>query len=77
MITSKNRTSKGSNYYKMLVEIANGLWETAYYFGNTMPKKITSLSLSGDRWVAQIQPHTSRDRDTGRFKGKRIISVNP
>lgn len=74
MVVTKERTTRGANYYKMLVEIANGIWEEAYYFGNTTPTEITSLHLSNnDTWVAEIQKHTSRDRDTGRFKGKRKV----
>lgn len=70
-ILYKDKTSKGANYFKLLVEIANGIWEEATYFGSTTPKEITSLVLKNDRWVAQIQKHTSRDQVTGKFKGKR------
>ena len=70
-ILYKDKTSKGANYFKLLVEIANGIWEEATYFGSTTPKEITSLVLRNDRWVAQIQSHTSRDQVTGKFKGKR------
>lgn len=73
-ILYKDRTSRNSVYYKMLVEIANGIWEEATYFGNTTPKQITSLRLYKDSWIAEIQKHTSRDRDNGRFKGKRTTS---
>lgn len=69
----KNQTVKGSNYFKLLVEIANGIWEEATYFGSTTPKEITSLKLRDDRWIAQIQKHTSRDQVTGQFKGRRKI----
>lgn len=72
-ILYKNKTSKGANYFKLLVEIANGIWEEATYFGSTTPKEITSLVLRNDRWVAQIQKHTSRDQVTGQFKGKRRV----
>ena len=74
MVLYKNRTSKNSNYFKLLVEIAGGIWEEATYFGNTTPKQITSLKLYRDSWIAEIQKHTSRDRDNGRFKGKRVKS---
>ena len=70
-ILYKSKTSKGANYFKLLVEIANGIWEEATYFGSTTPKEITSLVLRNDRWVAQIQSHTSHDQVTGKFKGKR------
>ena len=70
-ILYKDVTSKGSNYFKLLVEIANGIWEEATYFGNTTPKEISSLRVYKDGWIAEIQKHTSRDRDTGKFKCKR------
>lgn len=69
----KSQTSKGSNYYKLYVEYANGVWEDAVYFGNTEPKQITKLRVYKDGWVAEIQPHTSRDKKTGQFKGKREV----
>lgn len=72
-ILYKNQTNKGANYFKLLVEIASGIWEEATYFGNTVPKEITSLTLNKDRWIAQIQKHTSRDQITGKFKRKRRI----
>lgn len=64
----KDVTVKGSNYFKLLVEIANGVWVEATYFGNTTPKKIAKVSLKNDNWIVEIQKHQSRDRDTGRFK---------
>ena len=70
-ILYKDKTSRGANYFKLLVEIAHGIWEEATYFGSTTPKEITSLTLNKDRWVVQIQKHTSRDLVTGKFKGKR------
>ena len=69
----KGTTSKGANYYKLAVEISDGYWDSAVYFGNTMPKKVTSLKPYGDNWLAEIQKHTSRDKDTGRFKCKRKV----
>lgn len=74
MILYKSITTKGSNYFKLRVEYANGIWEEATYFGNTTPKQVTSLKVYKDGWVAEIQKHTSRDRDSGRFKGKRSQS---
>lgn len=71
LILYKGLTTKGCNYFKLLVEYANGIWEEATYFGNTTPKQVTSLKVYKDSWVAEIQKHTSRDRDSGRFKGKR------
>ena len=72
-ILYKDVTSRGTNYFKLLVEYAHGIWEEATNFGNTVPKKISSLKLYKDKWVAQIQKHTSRDQVTGQFKGKRRI----
>lgn len=74
IILYKDTTSKGSNYYKLLVEVANGIWEEAIYFGNTTPKVISKMSVYKDSWIAQIQPHVSRDKDTGRYKGKRAVA---
>ena len=73
-ILYKSTTAKGSNYFKLLVEIANGIWEDAVYFGSTVPKKISSLTPFGDRWKAEIQSHTSRNQQTGRFQGARKIN---
>lgn len=67
----KSKTAKGSNYFKLLVEVANGIWQDAVYFGSTVPKKISSLTPYGDAWRAEIQPHTSRNQVTGRFQGSR------
>lgn len=72
-ILYKSRTARGSNYFKLLVEIASGIWEDAVYFGNTTPKKISSVSPYGNAWKVEIQPHTSRNQQTGRFQGSRKI----
>ena len=71
VVLYKTQTSKGANYFKLLVEIANGIWEDAVYFGSTTPKQITSLRVYKDSWIAEIQKHTSRDQKTGQFKNKR------
>lgn len=71
IILYRDKTSRGANYFKLLVEYATGLWEEATYFGNTTPKQITSMKLYKDSWIAEIQKHTSRDKDSGRFKCKR------
>lgn len=68
----RGRTERGSSYYKVMVEIANGIWEDAVYFGNTTPKQITALRPYKDGWIAEIQKHTSRDLRTGQFKGRRV-----
>lgn len=73
IILYKDVTSKGSNYFKLLVEIANGIWEEVTYFGNTTPTAISKVSVYKDSWIAQIQPHVSRDRNTGKYKCKRVV----
>ena len=73
LITSNLQLKLQTVFGKKPVEIANGIWEEATYFGSTTPKEITSLKLYKDKWVAQIQKHTSRDQVTGQFKGKRRI----
>lgn len=70
-VSGKGLTARGSNYFDVDVEIANGIWIKSTYFGNTVPKSISSVKPSGDRWIAEIQKHTSRDKHTGQFKGKR------
>lgn len=71
----KKQTESGSNYYKLEVEIEPGKWVEARYFGNTAPKEVTDIIQreNGD-YVVAIQPHTSRDKTTGRFKSyKRVL----
>lgn len=70
-VSGKGLTTRGSNYFSVDVEIANGIWIKSTYFGNTTPKAISSVKPSGDRWIAEIQKHISRDQHTGQFKGKR------
>ena len=71
IILYRDKTSRGANYFKLLVEYATGLWEEATYFGNTTPKQVTSMRLYKDSWIVEIQKHTSRDKGSGRFKCKR------
>lgn len=73
IVLYRSLTSKGSSYYKLYVEYANGIWEEAVYFGNTTPKKISSLKPYKDGWIVEIQKHTSRDQKTGQFKGRRAL----
>ena len=73
IVLYRSLTSKGSSYYKLYVEYANGIWEEAIYFGNTTPKKISSLKPYKDGWIVEIQKHTSRDQKTGQFKGRRVL----
>lgn len=67
-ILYKKQTANGSNYFKLRVEIEPGIWVEARYFGNTVPKEVTAVTrrANGD-WVVDIQKHTSRDKNTGRF----------
>lgn len=67
-IVEKKETSRGSNCFKLLVETSKDTWEEATYFGNTVPKQITSFKRVKDHLVVEIQKHTSRDKSTGRFK---------
>lgn len=67
----KAQTSKGANYYKMMVEVGKDIWEDAVYFGNTAPTAVTALRVYKDGWIAEIQKHTSRNQKTGRFQGAR------
>ena len=68
LVLYKDKTSRGSNYYKVSVEIANGIWVDAVYFGNTVPKSISKVIATNTGWIVEIQRHQSRDRDTGKFK---------
>lgn len=74
-ILYKGKTSSGSNYFKLMVEVEPDTWVEARYFGNTVPKEVTAITRreNGD-WVVSIQPHTSRDKNTGKFKSyKRVL----
>jgi|BioPla2DNA2_1021312.scaffolds.fasta_scaffold219130_1 hypothetical protein len=68
----KGYTINNSKYYTVdgIKKDTNETFR-AYYFGNTKPKQIISLtkhiSKSGDEYlIAQIQPHQCRDKK-GRF----------
>lgn len=71
IILYRGISSRGASYYKLYVEIFNGYWEEATYFGSTKPKCISKLKIYKDGWIAEIQPHTSRSQKTGQFKGAR------
>ena len=73
-ILYKGQTPRGANYWKLYVEYANGIWEDAVYFGNTRPTAISKLRVYKDGWIAEIQPHVSRDQKTGQFKGRRAVA---
>ena len=53
LVLYKDVTSRGSNYYKLSVEIANGIWVDAVYFGNTTPKAITRVIAGNNGWMVE------------------------
>lgn len=74
VITSVNRkkTSQGNNYFDIMgVDTETGQIVQCVYFGNTTPKRLLGIiertTQSGTYQLAVIQPHTSRDKKTGRF----------
>ena len=72
IILYKGQTETKCNYFKLLVQLDEGLWKEAYYFGNTVPKNVTATFISNNgRLKVDIQVHTSRDKNTGKFKGAR------
>ena len=54
-----------------VVDTTTGTVSKCVYFGNTRPKRVTKIDVSvkGENTyaIATIQPHTSRDKKTGRF----------
>ena len=74
MSLSKGVTERGSNYFDIeAVNKTTGEQVKCVYFGNTTPKRLIDIviqkSKDGEKEysIAVIQPHTSRDRKTGRF----------
>ena len=74
VITSmtKKQTERGANYFDMqVVDTADGQVINCTYFGNTTPKRVTKITErvtpEATYYIAEIQPHTSRDKKTGRF----------
>ena len=72
---SKNLTENGKSTCWSIKCMSNETGEIldAVYFGNTKPTKVVSIenvrTKSGNEYkIAHIQPHTSRDKVTGRFK---------
>lgn len=72
---SKNLTENGKSTCWSIKCMSNETGEIldAVYFGNTKPTKVVSIesvkTKSGKEYnIAHIQPHTSRDKVTGRFK---------
>lgn len=70
---TKGTTERGQNYYDIkALDLTNGEQVLCTYFGNTVPKRLvrieTAVSRNGDTYyIGIIQPHTSRDKKTGRF----------
>ena len=64
--TERGTTSRGSNYFD--IEVVDTTTGTV---SNTRPKRVTKIDVSvkGENTyaIATIQPHTSRDKKTGRF----------
>lgn len=79
---TKDVTSKGANYFNiMAVDNTTGEIVTCVYFGNTTPKRLLRIDEVGKDdehiyRIGTIQPHTSRDKKTGRFiKGPRKATI--
>lgn len=71
---TKSVTERGSNCFELeVVDKKSGEHKVCTYFGNTTPKTVTEVTeyvskKTGEVYlVASIQPHTSRDKKTGRF----------
>ncbi len=73
---SRKTTAVGNNYYDIVVKNELGELCSCVYFGNTKPTKISLIrevatGANEDAhtyFIAVIQPHTSRDKRTGKFK---------
>lgn len=69
----RGTTEHGSSYYDITaLDKQTGEQVLCTYFGNTVPKRLirveTTISKSGETYyVGVIQPHTSRDKKTGKF----------
>lgn len=68
----RGQTNKGANCWDLLVHTEIGD-EHCAYFGNTKPRKVLAIKTEATKMgvvykIAIIQPHTSRDQKTGRFK---------
>ena len=69
----KGITEHGSTYYDITAtDRTTGELVLCTYFGNTTPKRLLRIepttSKSGETYyIGIIQPHTSRDKKTGRF----------
>ncbi|MCD8201948.1 MAG: hypothetical protein LUD47_07780 [Clostridia bacterium] len=71
-LIERKTTARNQNYWTMTVVNDEGETVRATYFGNTTPTAVTKLWQNNKGyWQVEIQPHTSRDRDTGMFKGAR------
>lgn len=69
----KGITEKGANYFEIeAIDLSSGEIAKCTYFGNTTPKRLIAIqeveTKEGKIYqMAVIQPHTSRDKKTGRF----------
>jgi hypothetical protein len=78
MEVKKGLTDRGSNYFEIkALDKSTGEIVECSYFGNTTPKRVLKIveyttKVGTSYLIAVIQPHTSRDKKTGRFiSGKR------
>lgn len=70
--TEKRTASNGQSYFHCeVISNETGEVEQCRYFGNTRPKRVLDIvektGKNGVYRLAIIQPHTSRDKKTGRF----------
>ena len=69
---TQQKTARGANYWNLIVFCEDvGMLECTY-FGNTKPTKVEGVKVSSrnhtNYFMAIIQPHTSRDMKSGKFK---------
>ncbi|MCM1322944.1 MAG: hypothetical protein NC218_02025 [Acetobacter sp.] len=70
--TKRGTTSRGGNYFDIeAIDTTSGEIVQCVYFGNTTPKRLLDIvervTENAIYHLAVIQPHTSRDKKTGRF----------
>lgn len=76
----KGTTERGANYFEIeAVRKETGEIIRCQYFGNTTPKRLLDVVEKPNKkdpekawFIGVIQPHTSRDKKTGKFIGKRL-----
>ena len=78
---TKGETSKGANYFDL--EVSNTLTGDiikCVYFGNTTPRRVVDIigrkTENAIYQMAIIQPHTSRDKKTGRFTSYKRVGAH-